>query len=350
MQQLTSAKWSYLTRRVVNRSGIQLGGVRDRPRVGDLVAAEVIEVGAHDRLEDIHGRGVRLYPGDVLIGAYGNRYATDYYEGYLPEAPPAHLLTAGGLIGAVASAHTSRAEPTELEVIASLTGHDGAPLSLEDFAMATPATATAELGTVAVLGSAMNSGKTTTAAGLVRGWARAGLTAGAGKVTGSGSGKDRWTYVDAGARIVLDFLDFGLPSTFGYPLDRLRATMYAIRDALVGKGAEAVVLEIADGLLQAETRALAASLPGFADGVVLAVSDAMGAVAGSEILAELNVPVRAVSGLVTASPLASREAAAATRLPVLSPAQLADGAAVDLLAAGGPEPLAGRPPAAAECR
>jgi hypothetical protein len=94
------------------------------------------------------------------------------------------------------------------------------------------------------------------------------------------------------------------------------------------------VLEVADGLLQSETKALAASLPGFANGVVLAVSDALGAVAGAEILAGIGVPVRAVSGLVTASPLAAREAASATGLPVLHPQELANGAAVELLADG----------------
>jgi hypothetical protein len=66
--------------------------------------------------------------------------------------------------------------------------------------------------------------------------------------------------------------------------------------------------------------------------VVLAVGDALGAVAAVQVLAEVGVSVRAVSGLVTASPLATREAAAATGLPVLTPAELVGGAAVDLLA------------------
>jgi hypothetical protein len=65
---------------------------------------------------------------------------------------------------------------------------------------------------------------------------------------------------------------------------------------------------------------------------VLAVGDALGAMAGIEELGKLGVTVRAISGLVTASPLASREAAAATGLPVLTPHELAGGAAVDLLA------------------
>jgi hypothetical protein len=138
-------------------------------------------------------------------------------------------------------------------------------------------------------------------------------------------------YEDAGAGVIVDFLDFGMASTFGYPLSRLRQTMVGIRDTLVARGASVVVLEIADGLLQAETRGLAEELAGFADGAVLAVADGLSAVAGVEIMRELGVGVRVVSGLVSASPLAAREAAAATGLAVLSPAELIAGGALDLL-------------------
>jgi hypothetical protein len=331
MQEFSDAKWSYVTRGVTDRGATRLGGLAREPRLGDLVAARVVRVSAHDSLENIHGRRVRLYPGDVVVGAAGNRYATDYYEGYLAPGTTAHLLTAGGVVGVVASAHSRRGEPTELEVLGFLTDRTGATLSLENFAMSAPPQARPELGTFVVVGSSMNAGKTTTAAAMVRGWARAGLHVGAGKVTGSGSGKDRWMYEDAGAAEIVDFLDFGMPSTFGYPQERLHATMVGIRDVLACRGASVVVLEIADGLLQAETRALAAKLPGFADGVVLAVADALSAVAGVGIMHDLGVPVRAVSGLLTASPLASREAAEATGLDVLSPAELITGGALDLL-------------------
>jgi hypothetical protein len=127
-----------------------------------------------------------------------------------------------------------------------------------------------------------------------------------------------------------------MPSTFGYPLDRLGATMTAIRDGLAGEGCDVIVLEIADGLLQEETAWLAGRLPGLADAVVFAAVDALSARAGVEMLREIGVPVRAVSGLVTRSPLAVRETMAATGLPVLSPAALAGGAAVQLVA---PEPI-----------
>ncbi|MFD1656649.1 DUF1611 domain-containing protein, partial [Pseudonocardia alaniniphila] len=201
----------------------------------------------------------------------------------------AHLLTAGGVVGVVASAHVRRSEPTQLEVLGSLAGVSGVGLSMDDFALPIPVPVSVggsggggpELGTFVVVGSSMNAGKTTTAAALIRGWARAGLRVGAGKVTGSGSGKDRWMYEDAGAGEIVDFLDFGMASTFGYPLTRLVQTMVGIRDTLVARGASVVVLEIADGLLQAETRGLAQRLAGFADGAVLAVADGLSAVAGA---------------------------------------------------------------------
>jgi hypothetical protein len=308
------------------------------PALGDLVVARVVSVGAHDGLEDVHGRRVRLHAGDLIVGAYGNRYASDFYEGYLPTSRDTHLLTAGGLIGTVASAHALRGEPTALTVLGNLTDAVGVALSLDQFALPLPGVgpdaAHVEQGprTVVVVGSSMNAGKTTTASALVRGWTKAGLAAGAGKVTGSGSGKDRWSYIDSGAMAVADFLDFGMSSTFGYPQQRLHATMHAIRAELAERGASVVVLELADGLLQEETRRLCATLPGFADTVVLAAGDALGAKAGTELLRDLGVRVVAISGLVTASPLASREAGAATGLPVLSPTQLAAGAALDLLA------------------
>lgn len=341
MRNLSAAKWSHVTRNVPKLREYRLGALPARPRLGDLVVAEVTRLGGHERLEDAHGRPVRLYMGDLLVGAFGNRYATDFYEGYYQPGPTAHLLTTGGLIGTAVSRHTRHTAPTELDVLGALTSDDDQPLSLEHFARPTPpvrqdgplewSTAPAPIA-LAVVGSSMNSGKTTTAAGLISGWARAGLVAGAAKVTGSGSGKDRWIYLDAGARYVVDFLDFGMSSTYGYPPNRLRSTMVAMRDALLHDGANTIVLEIADGLLQEETRLLTASLPQVSDGTVLAVGDALAARAGVEMLREAGVPVLAVSGLVTASPLAAREAAAATGLPVLSPEELARGAALDMVA------------------
>jgi hypothetical protein len=310
----------------------RVGPVARDPLSGDLVVSRVVRLGVHDHVEDRVGRRMRLFPGDLVVGAYGNRYATDLYEGYVPRGSRTHLLTAGGLVGDVVAEHDAVVLPTALEVVGALLDGDLRPLSTEDFAAPLPGHAAPRLAGVAVVGTGMNSGKTTTASALVRGWMRAGLRAGAGKVTGSGSGKDRWAYVDAGAHSVADFLDFGMPSTFGYPQERLATTMFAIRDTLAAGDTDAVVLEIADGLLMPQTSALLERLGDVADAIVLAAVDALSARSGVAILRERGLPVRAISGLVSRSPLASREAAQDVGLPVLSPQALADGAALELLA------------------
>lgn len=277
---------------------------------------------------------MRLHVGDRIVGALGNRYATDFYEGYVLDHRFTHMLTAGGLIGSVVSAHDVHGRPTQLEIVGGLRGRDGHPLSTEDFAAPLHPATSAHPPTIAVVGSGMNAGKTTAAAAMVRGWTRAGLRAGAGKVTGSGSGKDRWEYVDAGAAAVADFLDFGMPSTFGYPRERLAATLLAIRDRLGAAGCEVIVLEIADGILMPDTEHLLEALGGEVEAVVLATGDALSARAGVEILRSLELPVRAVTGMVSRSPLAAREARAATGLPVVTAAELAAGGALNLLPAG----------------
>jgi hypothetical protein len=57
--------------------GRPAGRLRPQPRLGNVVAAEVSTLGEPGFLEDVHGRRARLYPNDVVLGAYGNRYATD---------------------------------------------------------------------------------------------------------------------------------------------------------------------------------------------------------------------------------------------------------------------------------
>jgi len=96
---------------------------------------------------------------------------------------------------------------------------------------------------------------------------------------------------------------------------------------LAMEGAEVVVMEIADGLFQEETAALAAN-PEFCrllTACVFAAGDSMGAVAGANRLRDLGHEVVAVSGLVTCSPLGMREVTS-SGLPVFTAAELCDGA------------------------
>jgi hypothetical protein len=189
--------------------------------------------------------------------------------------------------------------------------------------------------TIAVVGAAMNAGKTTTAAQLVRGLARAGLQVGAAKVTGTGAGGDLWMLTDAGASPVLDFTCAGLPSTYRVGTGEVLRTFTELTDRLAAEGCDTVVLEVADGIYQEETAVLLQS-PTFAtrvDALLFAASDALGACAGVGWLRDRGLLPLAVSGVVSSSPLASREAESATGLPVWTTTQLADGGAAGRLRA-----------------
>jgi len=89
---------------------------------------------------------------------------------------------------------------------------------------------------------------------------------------------------------------------------------------------DVIILEVADGVLQAETARLLAD-PLFGDlvqAVVFTAVDAVGAFAGVRLLAELGIRVAAVSGVVTSSPLASREAETAASTPVVVTYELSE--------------------------
>jgi len=324
---LAGVRVAYSARRVAREAMATLLRGPIKLRAGDLVLARVDRLGQHQRIELPHGRRAQLYEGDEIIVCYGNRYAPDQFEALVPDRlDECHLVAGGGIAARMLSRHAGMKKPTTITPLGLVGDADGHRLNLADWGLSKPAATADRPYTIAVAGTAMNAGKTTTAANLIKGLSKAKLKVGAAKVTGTGAGGDRWTLVDAGANPVLDFTDVGYASTYRVSPVQVESIMSQLCGHLAAEGAEFIVLEIADGLFQEETARLLAS-PTFAalvDGIVFAAGDALGALAGVEWLRRRHLPVLAVSGLLTASPLASREAAA-TGLPVLSQPQLLQG-------------------------
>ncbi len=330
---LRGAKAAYSVRRVPKHhmQTLLLGELQ--PRSGDLVLAEIVRLGQHRRIELGNGRRAWLHPGDRVILCYGNRYAPDQFEAYVPDSLcPCQMVAAGGIAALQHCKHEAVKDATDILPLGLIGDGQGRPLNLADWALPPKDPATRPL-TLAVLGTAMNAGKTTTAAHLIRGLSRAGLKVGAAKITGTGAGGDVWLMQDSGAEPVLDFTDAGFASTFGLPpqtLERIGATLCA---HLIEAGAEVLVLEIADGLLQQETAALldSAWFRNQVDGILFAAADALGAKAGTELLQQRHLPLLAVSGALTASPLATAEAARVVPCPVVGKADLTCEAVLEVL-------------------
>ena len=69
------------------------------PQVGDIVVAEVMSIGKHSTIETRDGVSNHIFPGDRVVVTFGNRYATDQYEGYVPTQPviECDMLSVGGV-------------------------------------------------------------------------------------------------------------------------------------------------------------------------------------------------------------------------------------------------------------
>lgn len=326
LERLARAKRSFATRRL-RLDDVALLSTSCTPRAGDVVVARVARVGQHSGLQLPDGRRSTLFVGDEVIVAYGNRYAPDQFEALVPpDLSPCALAAGGGIAARVVRSHSRMKAPTELHPIGLLCDEDRRPINLARFALP-PVSMPARLPPVIVVaGTSMNAGKTTAASQLVHGLSRAGLRVAAAKLTGTGASGDTMLMRDAGAQDILDFTDMGLATTYLAPIEELERIADGIVARLADGAAQAIVVEIADGLYQAETAALLRS-PRFRrliSGVVFASPDAMGAAAGVEWLGRQRLPVLALAGAMTASPLAVREAVAATRLPVMTSGDLAD--------------------------
>jgi hypothetical protein len=302
-----------------------------RPRSGDVVMAKVIRLGHHRKLELPEGRRAALHIGDEILIAYADRYAPDQFESHVPgDLMRTHLVASGGIASTMLSRSAGARHPTEVVPVGLVGDRQGRPLNVADFALQPVPTTRERPRTVAVIGTSMNSGKTTTIQYFVHGLSRAGVRTGVTKVTGTGSGGDYWVMLDAGAHAVFDFTDAGLASTYRQPMARVEQVFVELTDQLTEAGCEIAFVEVADGVYQRETRRLIASdaFRSRIDAVVFAAADASGADAGVRHLRSIGLDVVAASGRLTRSPLATREAREILELPVLDVAGLGDAATV----------------------
>lgn len=314
-------KRAFTTRRVPFEAFRSLVEGPVRPRPGNLVLARIHRLGQHRKLELTTGRRATLHVGDEIIVAYANRYAPDQYESHVPlDLRGTQLVASGGIASDVLSRSRDVRTATDIVPLALIGDERGIPLHLTDFALSPSPPAEQRPATVAVVGSSMNSGKTTTIHRMVVGLARAGHRPGVTKVTGTGSGGDYWVMGDAGAHQVLDFTDAGLASTYHEDMAVVERTMIQLTDHLVEAGCGSILMEVADGALQQETSRLIET-PAFqerVDGVVFAASDALSAIGGVRHLRAIGLTVLAVAGRLTRSPLATREAQAGLDVPILT--------------------------------
>ena len=329
---MAAAKPSFAVRNVPPSALRTLDDRPRKPQPGDIVLASVVEVGRLKGLQLPSGRKSQLYPGDELVLVYGHRYAPDAYEAKLPvNLGLCELAAAGGLAGQIEATNfkfaSEKSPPTLLRPAGLFVGTDGRPLNVSDFAVASEPLERRKAPVICVFGASMNAGKTTSAAGLIKGLTAQGNKVGAAKVTGTCSGGDLFKFQDAGAVHAIDFTDAGLATTYRECPKRIVEAAEALIADLDARDCDVIVMEIADGLFQQETAALLRDVRfrEMVDHWMFAADSAPSILTGLTVADSIGLEIAAVSGSVTASPLAVREATGFVDTPILTLPDLYEG-------------------------
>ena len=306
------------------------------PKAGDLMLARVDRLRQHLRVELPNGRYSKLFVGDHIVVCYGNRYAADQFESLVPNSlAPCHLVAGGGVASEMRYRHPRVKRPTEISPLGLVGDSTGKPLNLIDWKPDPGPRNNQFIPIFLVVGSSMNSGKTTTAAKLINVLMQDGYRTGAIKATGTGSGCDLWRFRDAGAAHAVDFTDAGYASTYRVDADSVMGIVNELGDTMRNRDMDVAVMEVADGLLQDETRVLLAN-PSFRNqvtGTFFNAVDTHSALHGVDCLQGLSYDVVAVSGVVTSSPLASQEFQSNCAVPLVTKKQISQpGFGHDLMA------------------
>lgn len=273
----------------------------------------------YNTLEDVHGRMVTLYPGDVIAGALGHRDALYGYSGRIPQSvrvgDELNVLNLGGVIGEGAVAAPGIGEPFRIEVLGSVLQFPyvgtrvGVPANVARGAL--PPLEVPPHDTlppvIALVGTCMDAGKTTAASVIIGELARAGRRVAAGKLTGVSLRKDVLSMKDCGAEPVLLFTDFGVVTTSEATAAPTGKSLLA---HLADSEPDVIVLELGDGLLGTYGVHALLDDPAFRGSltaIALCAQDPVGAWGGRQILRDrYGLDCAVVCGRVTDTPTGVR--------------------------------------------
>lgn len=314
---------------------------------GTVLACRVLNSKtSYDTLEDVHGRFVKLYPGDVIACALGHRDALYGFSGRVPEkvavGDELQLLNMGGVCGEGAVRSPVNGEPFRLEVLGAvlefpwLDTRVGVPANVARPALPCPRLdAGAALPPIVILvGTCMDAGKTTAAAALIQELARKGTSVAAGKLTGVSLRRDVLAMEDCGADPVAVFTDFGVVTT--NEQNAVRAA-HGLVAHLAESDPELLVLEMGDGLLGTYgVRSLLddPALRSAVRCVLLCAQDPVGAWGGVRLLRDRHdLGVDLICGRVTDTPVGVRFCRDELKLPAWNALASAPELAAEVLAA-----------------
>lgn len=278
----------------------------------DVVAAEgsvVVVRALEDRkvygeIELPSGRMSKIVAGNLIAGVLGARQALHGFMGDVPKTlavgDTIHMLNIGGVMGTYSSGNKAVGTPIPLEVIGNVV-RNGQPVNIKDYALPPCDQLKAEgPPLLIIMGTCMNSGKTSVAAETIRLLSHSGVRIAAGKLSGVAALKDILSMEDNGAIATSSFLHCGLPSTV--ITEDLAPMARSVIAHLETSEPQVIVLELGDGIIggyHVDSILRDDSIRRRTKARVLCANDLVGAWGGIEFLKDLDHVPEVVSGPVT---------------------------------------------------
>ncbi|HCM38179.1 MAG: hypothetical protein UV61_C0005G0066 [Candidatus Gottesmanbacteria bacterium GW2011_GWB1_43_11] len=234
---------------------------------GDLVLAEVTEVGARQEFEYLDGEtiiDVPLMSGDLILGVLANRHSGTSEYGEVPQegltiekGTRLDLLAAGGIVGiCLGVPKTLGTVPTRLEAIGLLNKPDNSPFQLTELYPRWETELHPSVPIILSCGTAAEIGKTTTAKQLIASLYEAGTAqVGASKLAGTGRKRDILSLKQVGARPAYDFPDVGLPTTYTR-IERYTPAVYTLLNKINRKNPAIIIAECGGDIIEGNIPAL----------------------------------------------------------------------------------------------
>jgi hypothetical protein len=301
------------------------------PKAGDVALFEILEIGKHKTMQADSKRNVSIFAGDKILAVFGDRYATEQFEGYVPTEIKSeyHILGAGGVIGILHSKNDAfkDIEPTKVKLLGFAVDEENQIINTKFYKMPIPEFNPSKLSPKVILslGATMDSGKTTTAAFVSRGLYLDNKKVGFIKLTGTAFTKDKDFNYDAGAMRAMDFSDAGYPSTFTVPIPEILNIYEYLRTKICEHNdLDCIVMEIADGILQQETLALISNkeFMSTVSDVVFSCGDSLSAIQAMTMLEKLGINPLFLCGKFTMSELLIKEVQQYLNVPIFTLSQL----------------------------
>ena len=294
------------------------------PEVGDVVYGKVVRIGQHTQIENKSARLHAINDGSVGVFVFGNRYAPDYYEGFVPPSFCAEvdLLARSGLVGKVKYKNNTKQDPTIIKILGYIVNKNGEILNTKNFNMIKPISKKKKekrAKLILNIGTSMNSGKSMSSAACCWSLSSMGYNVRFSKVTGTASLKDILNAEDKGAEIINDFTYMGYPSTYMLSEEELLNIFNSIDMKYGNNPNNFWVVEFADGILQRETSMLLNNeiVRKRIHKLIFSADSAFSAIGGVNILKnKFNLIPHAISGVCSSSPLAIRELSEFIDIPI----------------------------------